>query len=275
MLVFDRGPASYSNEPFRRSLPAMIGLVKTPAFEKRLSDLVASTLDCDQITAFAFAEPSGPRVVTLLANGGRLDAVRSAASHYVRTHWREDPSNIFRQDTLLPDRSYAVLMSAEDVANRGYRQHCYTDTGIRYRLSIMRQVGHEYFKISLHRAADAGPFVPDRLHDLFDQADMLCALLAKHGEVSPGANDNPLNEARRFQIILEDRYPMLTARERSVCSLIAIGMSSEAIALSLGISINTVLTFRRRAYGRLNISSQNELLRMLYRTHGPHAASMS
>ena len=36
-----------------------------------------------------------------------------------------------------------------------------------------------------------------------------------------------------------------------------------AIALHLGISVNTVLTYRKRAYGRLKISCQNELLRLI------------
>ena len=41
-------------------------------------------------------------------------------------------------------------------------------------------------------------------------------------------------------------------------------MSSEAIALTLGISVNTVLTYRKRAYTRLGICSQNELVRFIY-----------
>jgi DNA-binding CsgD family transcriptional regulator len=42
-----------------------------------------------------------------------------------------------------------------------------------------------------------------------------------------------------------------------------LGMTSEAIGLKLGISVNTVLTYRKRAYGRLNISCQNELMRLI------------
>ena len=55
----------------------------------------------------------------------------------------------------------------------------------------------------------------------------------------------------------------LPRRELQVCTLIASGTSSEGIALELGVSLNTVLTYRKRAYVRLGISSQNELLRLL------------
>lgn len=40
------------------------------------------------------------------------------------------------------------------------------------------------------------------------------------------------------------------------------GKGSEAIALALGIGINTVLTYRKRAYARLG-TSHNELMRLV------------
>jgi DNA-binding CsgD family transcriptional regulator len=40
-------------------------------------------------------------------------------------------------------------------------------------------------------------------------------------------------------------------------------MSSEGIGLDMGISINTVRTYRKRAYARLGICSQNELMRLV------------
>ena len=51
----------------------------------------------------------------------------------------------------------------------------------------------------------------------------------------------------------------LTQREKEVCARILLGMSSEGIGLDLGIKMQSVLTYRKRAYARLNISSQNEL----------------
>jgi DNA-binding CsgD family transcriptional regulator len=48
-----------------------------------------------------------------------------------------------------------------------------------------------------------------------------------------------------------------------VCAEIVRGLSSGAIASSLGLSINTILTHRRRAYAKLRISSQNELSHIL------------
>ncbi|MEM7283725.1 MAG: helix-turn-helix transcriptional regulator, partial [Pseudomonadota bacterium] len=62
---------------------------------------------------------------------------------------------------------------------------------------------------------------------------------------------------------LEHRLAMindgLTDRERQVCARIVLGMTSDGIAADLGVGSQTVLTYRKRAYARLDISSQNAL----------------
>jgi len=52
---------------------------------------------------------------------------------------------------------------------------------------------------------------------------------------------------------------MLSSREAAICARIVTGYSNEAIALDLGISFHSVRTYRRRAYEKLNVTSQNEL----------------
>ena len=58
---------------------------------------------------------------------------------------------------------------------------------------------------------------------------------------------------------------MLTAREKDVCRRILDGFSSEAIAGELGIALNSVFTYRKRAYEKLGIASQNELFAIALR----------
>ena len=74
-----------------------------------------------------------------------------------------------------------------------------------------------------------------------------------------------VNTGDDFEYLDRLRYlcPSMPRRQLEVCALIVRGYFSQAIALKLGISLNTVLTFRRRAYARLRISSQNELTRLV------------
>lgn len=62
---------------------------------------------------------------------------------------------------------------------------------------------------------------------------------------------------------LKTAAPQLSPREVEVCIRIMLGITSEGIGIDLGISRNTVLTYRKRAYARLNISSQNQLFRLV------------
>lgn len=57
----------------------------------------------------------------------------------------------------------------------------------------------------------------------------------------------------------------LTHREAEICAYITQGYSSVAINLILNISINTIATHRKRAYSKLQISSQRELFRLIYK----------
>ena len=54
----------------------------------------------------------------------------------------------------------------------------------------------------------------------------------------------------------------LTTRESEVCERILVGFTSTGISLDLGIAESSVNTYRRRAYEKLEIATQNELFSM-------------
>lgn len=57
----------------------------------------------------------------------------------------------------------------------------------------------------------------------------------------------------------------LTRREREVCARAAVGMSAEATARDLGVAKTSVLTYRQRAYQRLEVASPFELCALVMR----------
>lgn len=58
-------------------------------------------------------------------------------------------------------------------------------------------------------------------------------------------------------------FDLLSPRERTVIELVSQGFSSEAISALLQVSIETVKTHRKRAYRKLEISSQAELFALM------------
>jgi DNA-binding CsgD family transcriptional regulator len=85
-------------------------------------------------------------------------------------------------------------------------------------------------------------------YDDFDQDDVL------------GAGDVPAAGATagRPATALPD-LGKLSNREREVAGLIASGLSSAEAAVRLGISVNTVNAHLQRTYGKLGVSSRQEL----------------
>ena len=68
-----------------------------------------------------------------------------------------------------------------------------------------------------------------------------------------------LPSAQHVERRLHHLFPNLTGREREVCARATVGMSVEATALDLGIAKTSVMTYRKRSYQRLGITSVHEL----------------
>lgn len=87
------------------------------------------------------------------------------------------------------------------------------------------------------------------------------------GQAPPGDADattrpkDVLLQFYRQRLLALDRG--LTGREIDVCARSLSGMTAEGIGLELEIKKSSVVTYRKRAYERLGISSQHELFRML------------
>lgn len=85
-------------------------------------------------------------------------------------------------------------------------------------------------------------------HDLLARDTGLSALFSSVGELSS-----------RFAAIPSS----LSKRECEVCARIVYGMSMKEIARDLGISSETGVTYRKRAFLRLGVANRAELLRRL------------
>jgi len=109
--------------------------------------------------------------------------------------------------------------------------------------------------------AGFGRFAECDVVRMANSGDLLMSLLIKNDAANAVKSEAWTNEALMARLRMV--APGIPTREAEVCTSIMLGMTSEAIALKLGISVNTVLTYRKRAYNRLNISCQNELMRLI------------
>ena len=246
--------------PITPETPAtLIDSIGRLTFEEKLFGLLNSMAGCQHISAFQFDGSKKPKA--LLATSPKFGlAAEKCARNYVDFFWSHDPAHRH----YLADSSWSkftfVHSAAADVDYSPYRRACYESVGITKRLSISAGGENERLTLNLYKGRH-DEFSNSALTWLSISCRMLFAILRKHTEVATRPNSK--SAFPDFERLLMKRFPELTDRERQVCVQALRGRTSEAIALEIGVSINTVLTYRKRAYSRLGITSQNELMRLV------------
>jgi LuxR family transcriptional regulator, activator of tox operons len=256
--VLERGRAAAN--PFKRRIGELIASVGSPSFETSFFQIAREATACEHLTAFASSDRSPARLLFAI-NRGAKPIAREIAEKYLAHYWNHDPANVVCRRNSAPHYEMAVRVFCQDIDHDAYRRDCYSRVDLVDRFSIIRRRGHETIRLNLYRSAQRGPFATHDVESVLESADVMFALLAKHDaqRLTAGHSSDAEVLGRRLRQIA----PQLAPRELDVCIGIMQGKSSEAIALALGISINTVLTYRKRAYARLAISSHNELMRLV------------
>lgn len=175
---------------------------------------------------------------------------------YSRTYRHIDP--VCEAYRLAPTTGDIAIqrVAGADVRVPGFRRRFFEDGGIVERVSIIQRGAKDWRGMNVARNGRQGRFTDDELNMLLSLARLALPLLPLSGTRGdiPG-RPTFADFEQRFAV----QFPELPERERQVCARAACGMSVEATALDLGIGKASVLTYRRRAYQRLSVSSPFEL----------------
>lgn len=153
----------------------------------------------------------------------------------------------------------------EEVLNSRYRSACYEEAGIEERLTMSSsRADGTATLIYCYRYKKTGRFASTELDTLMQVAPLLLSLVEVHAKLTI-PRDFPI---RRWRESLEhDAGPALSARELDVCSNLLSGHTLVDTGRKLGISVNTVITYSRRAYAKLGVGSVRELHDRLIRAN--------
>lgn len=238
------------------ALPSVIASIGHPEFSAKLFDAIRGTVEAAYITVFV--SDRQPRARILIAeNEGRLGVCRRSANIYVERYWDYDPANKVSTDD---GRIQSLRLMATDIVNAAYRSMCYHSLGLARRFSLIQSRGEETVRVNLYFRCETN-LESSGFDQLTECAPVIMAAIWRHYDCATSVDGS--NVTNTFRKRLERVAPSLSPRELEVCSLIASGITSGGIAARLGLGVNTVLTYRKRAYARLQISSQNELMRFL------------
>lgn len=240
---------------------AMADMVEAAGTE-RLGDALMghlhSACGADYCAAFR-VDPQAPCEV---ATGGRDGAQTAHArvEHYLqRACWSKDPAVTYAKTQL---RGFEPMLMRMDIAGLGNPQDREVVwPRIHERVVIAGRSRRGIYSISVLREG-RGAFTSTEIERVGKSADLLISVLAKHADLI-GRGPTQLGDLIRSLVDIETCIKTrsnLTQREAEVCARILYGLTTTGIALDLGISNETVKTFRKLAYRRLHIGSERELL---------------
>lgn len=234
-----------------------MGAIGEDRFAPALALYLHELCGAEHFAAFHFASGGLSAVAACCVNPERT--ARDRVESYVKQGWwKHDPA--MAQAWHLLDAASAGVVRADwsDPAYEDLRPNLYPD--VRDRLLLCGRAANGAFGLSILRNDPHAPFTSDAIDTFRLSSDLLLSILAKHVEVCRNRCD--ASQALKLRNI-EDCLAAsgnLPRREAQVCARILHGISSAGIAIDLAVSEETVKTYRKRAYQRLAIGSERELL---------------
>lgn len=249
-----RSQGTPSNSAAGDVTPAVLAIGR-PDFPDVLIDTLRRQAGVGHCMVFALTRAGAARCLLDAGNipiGGDLGAAYAGQFH------ESDPN----RDALFETESSAPIMLpsfAPRMYGARYRKIFFNDSDIVDKCATAIWTGETCFYVNFYRITSQGRFRDAERARLQAIAPAIGASVARHFQQSATPEQSLAG-------LFATRAPLayLTPREQEVCRRILSGLSSEAISQELGISLHSTLTYRKRAYERLGISSQNELFSIVF-----------
>jgi len=244
--------------------PAVLAIGR-PSFPQALIDTLRRTADVGHCMVFTF---EGEHSTRCLLDIGNIPIGADLGLAYAGHFHRADPNRetIFK---AREDCSPIVLPSfARRMYDDRYRKIFFEDSEIVDKFATAIWVERTCFYVNFYRTTPQGRFARAQIERLRQLSPAIGAAVARHFQDDVVAEALPERDPfDKLAALFASRAPLtrLTERQKDVCLRILAGFSSEAISADLGIGLHSTLTYRKRAYEKLGISSQNELFAIALR----------
>lgn len=252
-----------------RMLADLVGGIGSPEFPARFLAAMRVLAGVDLCSVF---RRNAAQPVQLLFAESALpmaDFPIRASLEYARNHWRSD-HQIARLSRSGAKGVMVVRKRASEIADPAYRAACYDRAGIAERLSIVSP-GASTLVANGYRTADSDPFSPGDVERLELYAGLLMAAVACHDRA--GAAAVPMFDETALVQSLMRLHCGLSSREAEISAAMILGETQDEIATRTHLSYSSVVTYRRRAYGKLGVANRRDLVRLHRRLAGGEGAS--
>jgi DNA-binding CsgD family transcriptional regulator len=229
------------------------------AFGDRLIDALSEAIDAEDCAAFQYNRGG---VQTLAVGSVRnVDNTRLAAQRYQNEFWKRDRFLLAHRVQTQAASPPIYSISVEEIADKQFRRDCYEFQDVVKQASVQIRLNSGVYALSAfwgHRGHQAGSEDFERLATV---ASTLMSFVIRHAEITqsgvrPAAMPIDLSTA---EVLVRQFACGLSDREIAVCARLLRGMTMRGIAIELGLSFHSAVTYKRRAFQRLSIATTFEL----------------
>jgi DNA-binding CsgD family transcriptional regulator len=234
-------------------LAPMVLAIGQPSFQNALIDTLRGVANVGHCMVFAFEEESSARWAL---GSGNIGIGPDLGAAYAEHFYLADPNREMILEQRSAQRPIILPNFSRNMYTDSYRKLFFENAEIVDKMATAFWVERTCFYVNFYRTTDQGKFTQPQLARLSRMVPALTAIVARHCQT-----EDVTGIANKLATLFAttERFTALTPREREVCLRILSGYSSEAISAELGVSPHSVFTYRKRAYQKLGISSQNEL----------------
>ena len=242
-------------------ISSVINAIGNVDFESELSSFLYRRYGAEHFAVLRFT-PERPFEVVAVSLDGTDTAHRQIGLYLDRQYWRFDPNAIEAQRMIGKHATSLMRLNIGNLPDRDMRDSLYGRTRICERV-LLCGGGDDYtIGLSVLRPEARGVFAEAEIDSLGQNCETLLAILNKHVSLVSRRSEltAALTSVDEILSYIDLAPANLPRREAEVCARLIGGVSALGIALELGISEETVNTYRKRSYQRLGIASQRELL---------------
>jgi DNA-binding CsgD family transcriptional regulator len=243
----------------RRQIGKLIRSLGEDEFESELLITLNKMFRVDLYVVFPF-DRAERLMGVMTASRPKSDLARELASRFCNKYWRGDVAILGARKPSLGGGPRHWRTRWTDVPSETVKRDLYCRVGIVEKMSTRLALSSGRMIWSIYRRDE---FFSQDEFDMFREiSDVISAAIAKHLRIADVSFPPDSGQARRSTLLssIERRTPRLSGREWEVCEGIALGKTTNVIAFELGIKASSVLTYKKRIYEKLGVSTQRELL---------------
>lgn len=257
-------PSAFGDPAWLEGLTQLCRCIGSPAFESCLLKLLNKVTPVDHCVVFTYGESGAGHLFT--HGRMRVEEAQQLADDYVRSFHRQDPN--FPQLSAATEgcEDCLIPLAVDADIDAAYQNHFFDRHDLIDKASTIGKVEQGSVYCNFYRMGRSGPYSDKDWQLLEAILPLITTLISTHYRIlqlSPADKQGQYRNARSLvhNIISKNVSPFsqLTPREREVCERILLGYTSVGIGLDLNIAQSSVVTYRRRAYEKLDISTQNQL----------------